>query len=346
MLRKGGFSGFYMEGNCPTADVDSRQWTVRTSLGRKLQDVGWGDRFRDRAVVAIHRGQRVAVDFRSGRQYRRRARPFRDGLILCGVFLLTTNSDLIGDFENWWNNATGAVGQAWQDVKNFVHSTVHAAVSLVTGGLNLVDYAFTVTTNSILSFAQSVWNFANAAYQWVLAAAGTVGGWIDNAWNWFYAEIIAPALGFLGDAINFGIGALQWAVNEVNAGISWLVDNIIDPVWNWVVGAAETVWGWAQGWFNDFYQMFIAPIVSEAEAAYHLLDTVWDWFWNKGVAAVDLIEKAWDWLYWMATHAFMDFWDLPDEILNGVSLKWAEQQARDSESVIDEFAGKVVAWFG
>lgn len=346
MLRKGSQSGIYVDGNSPAANVDSRQWTVRTSLGRKLQDVGWGDGFRDRAIVAIHRGQRFAVDFGSGRQHRRRARPFRDGIIIAGVFLAVTNADLIGDFENWWNNATGAVGQAWQDVKNFVHSTVHAAVSLVTGGLNLVDYAFTVTTNAILSFAQGVYNLAITAYNWVLSAADTIWSEITSAWGYIWANIVAPAIHAVEAAADWGVGVLNALYDDLQNGINWLVDNIIDPVWSWVANAASTVWHWVEGWLGDFYNMFIAPIVSEAEAAYHLLDTVWDWFWNKGVAAVDLIEKAWDWLYWMATHAFMDFWDLPEDILSAASLKWAEQQARDSESVIDEFAGKVVAWFG
>jgi hypothetical protein len=346
MSRKDGSSGIYVAGNWPAANVGSQQWTVRTSNGGDLQNLGWGDRFRDRAVVAIHRGQRVAVDFRSGRKYRRRARPFRVGLVLVLVLGLAPRN-IVDDFENWWNNATNVTATLWNDVKNFIHGVVHTAVALLSGGLDLIDYAFTVATNAI-SAGLSWWinNVLMPVWDWVQNAATTVDGWINNAWNWFWVTIVAPAIGLVHDALNFAIDALQFAINEAAAGVSWLVDNIVTPVWDWIVGAAETVGGWINDAVQAFYHDVILPIWSDVVSAADTLASIFDWVWNHAVQAVELVYQAWDWLFWMAVHGFEDFYNLPEDILNGVSLKWAEQQAEGAADTMNAYAERIVTWFG
>lgn len=346
MSRKGGNSGIYMAGNWPAADVHSQQWTVRTSNGDQFQDVGRGDRFGNRALVAIQHGQRLVFDLRESRQHRRRARPFRVGIALALV-LGAGHYNIINDFENWWNDAASGIAQSWNDVKNFVHGVVHTAVALLSGGLDLIDYAFTVTTNAISAAASWWWtNVVIPSWDWIQNASTIVGSWINNAWNWFYTEIIAPALGALHDAINYGIGVLQYAISEAAAGVSWLVDNVITPAWDWISHAAQTVAGWISDAITAFYHDVILPIWSDVQSVISEVGGIFDWVWNHAVQAVELVYAAWDWLFWFAVHGFEDFANLPDDILNAVSLKWAEQQAEGAADTMNDYAEKVVTWFG
>lgn len=346
MSRKDGTSGIYLAGNWPTADVDTEQWAVRAGNGRQLQDIGRGNRFRNRAVVAIQRGQRVVVDLRESRQHRRRARPFRLGLVLVLV-LGAGHYNIINDFENWWGDATGAAGQAWQDVKSFIHSVVHTAVALLSGGLDLIDYAFTVTTNA-LTAGLSWWvnNVLLPVWDWVQNAETTVDTWINNAWSWFWTTIVAPAIGLVHDALDFAVNALQFAINEVNAGVSWLVDNIVTPTWDWILNAATTVGGWINDAIQAFYHDVILPIWADVVSAANELASIFDWVWNHAVAAVELVYAAWDWLFWMAVHGFEDFYNIPEDILNGASLKWAEMQAEGAADTMNTYAERIVTWFG
>jgi hypothetical protein len=184
---------------------------------------------------------------------------------------------------------------------------VHGAISIVEGGLDLIDYAFTVTTNAISAAASWWWtNVVIPAWDWIQNAATTIGGWIDNAWNWFYAEIIAPALALLNDAINYGISALQWALNEAAQGLSWLETNVIDPAWQWVENAANTVAGWVNGWWDWIWANVVAPLIDDAEYWAHLLASIWDWLVNVAVGVINTVVDAWDWIVWFATHSFDD----------------------------------------
>ncbi len=306
MSRKGGFSGYYVEGNGPAPDLDPVKRTVRAGLGRRIYNERWRQGISDCARVAVQRGQRVE-SYIAGRRQRRRSAPALWRSLAIGVALAVGPYDIIGDIEGWWNGATNWVGQGWQDIKNLVHSVVHAAVSIVAGALDLIDYAFTVTINALTS-SVSWWfdNIVTPLWGWFLGAAQWATHLIDDAWNWFYAAIIAPALQLLDDAINWGIGALQWAINEAAAGLQWLVDNIISPAWHWIESAAQTVGGWIWDAIDAFYQAFIAPIVADVQQAWHLLDQLWNWAWNTAANVVAVVEQAWDWIVWFAEHSFQD----------------------------------------
>ena len=70
-------------------------------------------------------------------------------------------------------------------------------------------------------------------------AADTVGGWIDSATNWLWANVVAPAL---DDLRNWAVDALNGLASVFNTLSGWVTDfynNVLLPVWQWVESAEQ-----------------------------------------------------------------------------------------------------------
>jgi hypothetical protein len=212
---------------------------------------------------------------------------------------------------------------AWNDVKNWTRKAISIAVNMISGGLDLIDYAFTVTANAISAAASWWWsNVVIPSWDWIQHAADTVGGWIWDAVVGFYHAVIVPALGLLGDALNFAVGALQWAINQAAAGLSWLIDNVINPAYQWVLHAAETVAGWIWDAVDGFYRDVIAPLINDAEFWAHLLASAWDWLVHTVAAVVNAVLAAWGWIIWFGEHTFSDILALLDGTNHEANRNW------------------------
>jgi hypothetical protein len=179
-------------------------------------------------------------------------------------------------------------------------------------GMDLLDYVFTVVTNSLSSVLQTVWGYVLGTVVWIENAATTVGHWIDGTWDWLWAYVIAPAIQLVRDALNYAVDVLQWIIAQVANNLAWLLDNVIAPAWDWIEHAVETVGGWIWDAVEGFYHNVILPLLADAEWWAHLLASAWDWLTHEVVAVVNIVIKAWDWLVWMGEHTFDDLTALFD----------------------------------
>ena len=214
---------------------------------------------------------------------------------------------------------------------------------MLSGALDFIVYAFTVTTNAISAAASWWWtNIVIPAWNWIQAAETTIDGWINNAWNWFWANVVAPAIQLVSDALNWGLGVLQYAIDLAAQGLDWLVNNIIDPVWQWIQNAASTVAGWVNGWWDWIWANVVGPLIGDAEYWAHLLASAWHWLTTTVVAAVNIVIAAWDWLVWFGEHTFSDLGALlsssgPHDVYEFI-LGQASQSNSWVESFIDALA--------
>ncbi|MGH7746049.1 MAG: hypothetical protein ACREQ5_14945 [Candidatus Dormibacteria bacterium] len=285
-----------MAGGIAAANVYLAWRIVRGRHGCDVQDGDRHDGDSHSAAVAVHPGQRAAAHRRQGRPDRRRAhaRPFVALGIVVRLCLLVA-----GD---WWDPTTW-----WGDLVGFFHGVEDSVIAFV----HLAIATALVPFHNIVNFMAAIYNGAIAAINAALStleswgtealtftrnAASIVGHWIDDAWNAFYADVIAPALHDLRAVIDFGVGLLVAAVNDVRNGIDWLQNVIVAPLVSWVEHAAETVGGWIKDAWNTVYADVIAPIIAAADAAYHVLDTVWQWVDHYGGDLVHMLEVFGKWL--------------------------------------------------
>lgn len=201
-----------------------------------------------------------------------------------------------------------------------MHSAIDTALSLVDGAFNLIDYVFTTVTNALQAGLNWASQIAAGAFDWIINAAVTVGGWIERGVIDFWNDVIVPAIDGLVSAIDYVGGVLGAAINEIWGWLSAFVRDYLDPIWSWIVNAAETVFGWIWQQIDAFYNAYIAPIIHELEQAWDMLVQVWDWLWQIGVDVVNAVIKAFDWIVWFGEHTFDDLRHLYDEAVQGQGL--------------------------
>lgn len=219
----------------------------------------------------------------------------------------------------------------WNDVKQFIHDAIKAAVDLLDDGVNLFYYVFTVVTNALQVGLNAVTNVATIAWQWVEQAAVTVGGWIQFALVTIWNEVIWPAIQLVHGALDFAVGALQEALNLAAAGLSWLVDNIIMPVWHWIEHAAETVSGWIWAAIDGFYHDVILPIWQFVQDVGNIVGALWHWFTTDAAAAVEAVLRALGWIVWFGDHSFHEILDLLEGAGSAMGRDWVLANAKDTE---------------
>jgi phage-related protein len=234
------------------------------------------------------------------------------------------------DPVSWWDTIKGTAVRTFDDIKSFIRHAVHTALHLVTDALDFWTFLqglFNAAIQWAVGVAQSV---ANTAMGWIEGAADTVGHWINDAWNWFWSNVIAPAIGAVDAAWRFGVGVVQDIVSGLQAAFDWVNANLIDPMFHWIENAADTVGQWINDAWNWFYQEVIAPIAHLLNDVAAAAQALWDWFWNVAKDAVEGVVRAWDWIVWFGEHTFRDLEHLGADMEQGQGLDALVTVMRDS----------------
>jgi phage-related protein len=234
------------------------------------------------------------------------------------------------DPVSWWDTIKGTAVRTFDDIKNFIRHAIHTALHLVTDSLDLwvfLQSLFNAAIQWAVGVAQSV---ANTAMGWIEGAADTVGHWIDDAFHWFWSNVIAPAIHAVDDAWRWGVGVLQGIVSDLQAALDWVTANLIEPMLHWIERAADEIWHMINEAWDTFYRDVIAPIAHLLKDVAAVAVDLWDWFWRIAKDAVEGVVKAWDWIVWFGEHTISDLEQLGADMEQGQGLDALVTVIRDS----------------
>lgn len=340
MHRERGRYGREMGSDRATPNVGVGKWGVRTGIRRYVQNsVGCG-LICDCTVIAIQRRERRKADRRTGAAHRRGA--ILDGLrgpVACGIVGLV----LFADWWNpvsWWNDFFGTVATTWDDVKNFIHNVVKSAVDLLADGVDFFYYVFTVITNALKATVDHLSAAADVLWSFMVSEAERVGGWITNAVDWLWSNIVVPALAVLQSAVDYVGSALGFAIDLVKNSLDDIWRNYIAPAFDWVEHAAETVGGWIGDAVSAFYNDVIKPVFDFVGQIGHDLYAALGYIYNDVVAVVNAVVKAWGWVIWFGEHSFEEILALLGGADHALTRDWLLGAAEHGSGVADE----VAAW--
>lgn len=215
---------------------------------------------------------------------------------------------------------------------------------MINDGLDLIDYVFTVVTNSISAIVNHLSAAADILWSWMVHAADTVGGWITAAAYWWWDNVISPAIGLVHDIVNYVSDALSYAIGLVSAGLDWAINNLVVPALNWIENAVNTVGGWISDAVNAFYHDVILPIWGDVQ---HLLDAandLWQWAFNFADSLLHGVEKAWDWVVWFGEHTFDDLRALFGDFEQGQGLDAIVNAVKSDYDDTAAMLDRVASW--
>lgn len=246
-----------------------------------------------------------------------------------------------------WGNSIGHIASnAVRDIENWARNAINLGLTIyddsVTAVFDGIDWAIASAEN-VLSI---VGNYAVEALDWVLAAPGIVGGWIDSAENWLWANVVSPAI---NDVMGWANDVYNWAVdayNDLAAAASWVTNNIIDPILRWVENAENWVQQHLAAFWDSIWAAYIGPIWSMIIWLWDNVPQWVDWLINTAYDVVLLCIKAGEWIIWFGEHTFDELEADGNSLANMFTPGWIASAAAGDTDAMAGIEADFVRMFG
>jgi len=150
-----------------------------------------------------------------------------------GINFLRAASDIVW---NWMLSEAERVGSWITTGVDWLWSNIVVpALAFLQTAIDYVGSALSFAIQAVVNNLANIWdNYIVPVFDWVAHAAETVAGWIYNAVQAFYHDVILPVFAFLDQLGHDFYSLLGYVLNDVVA-----IVNAVVKAWDWIIWFGE-----------------------------------------------------------------------------------------------------------
>jgi hypothetical protein len=213
---------------------------------------------------------------------------------------------------SWFESAARTVVSGFDDLSNWVMKIVRDAANLIWEGIHSVFHLLDRYGTDIYRWAEECLTRAETLIRTVWHdAVHLLDGLRHNVSRWL--DDLRHAIAHDFDNVR------HWVASSYDAATrtAWRflerhVFKPLDTVAHWVEHATDWLGHELDRAWDEFYRVFIAPVVRDFKALVHRVDRLEHAVFHDLYVGLHLLEEASDWMVWFAEHSFKDIGKLVD----------------------------------
>lgn len=239
---------------------------------------------------------------------------------------------------SWWNpttwgNAIGHIASgAIRDIENWARNAINWAMSLLDEAASLTMDVVTGSINDLYNIGRSAYSWASSALDWIAHAADTVGGWINNATNWLWSGVVAPALDDLRNWAQDAWNGLTSVFNSLSGWVTSLWNNYIAPAFDWVSHAEQWLQGRLASWWDELYAAVFAGPIGDLEWLWDNVPTWVEWLGREAYPVVHALFDLGDGLLRFLEDPIGYSERVAEDVEHGLTSSWSSAMLTGQQS--------------